>query len=330
MSENVVITSPFTGGKVREVFKQETMSFRGENYLVHSKYYVCEDTGQAFTTTEQDDSTLNDLYAQYRIKHGIPFPDEIASIRKRYGLNQSQIGKLLGFGVNQWARYEGGQVPSDSNGRLIAVLRRKSVTLTLLKDLEEIFEPDEFRTILRAVQISPDTDVLPDRDSIMYRGTSRSIENGFGMFCHRKVEEMVKFFASESVGITKLNKMMFYADFLHFKHYGISISGLRYQAIHYGPVPVHYSTVYDNIPGLEKSVVLAGDVEQVSFLSSSKADISIFSANEQRTLESVERLLGALSTSEVVELSHRENAWQEHYSQMEIIPYSDAYLLKVE
>ena len=118
MSENVVITSPFTGGKVREVFKQETMSFRGENYLVHSKYYVCEDTGQEFTTTEQDDSTLNDLYAQYRIKHGIPFPDEIASIRKRYGLNQSQIGKLLGFGVNQWARYEGGQVPSESNGRL--------------------------------------------------------------------------------------------------------------------------------------------------------------------------------------------------------------------
>ena len=190
MSESVVITSPFTGGKVREVFKQETMSFRGENYLVHSKYYVCEDTGQEFTTTEQDDSTLNDLYAQYRIKHGIPFPDEIASIRKRYGLNQSQIGKLLGFGVNQWARYEGGQVPSDSNGRLIAVLRRKSVTLTILKDLEEIFEPEEFRTILRAIQTSPDTDILPDRDSILYRGTSRSIENGFGMFCHRKLRHL--------------------------------------------------------------------------------------------------------------------------------------------
>jgi len=32
----------------------------------------------------------------------------------------------------------------------------------------------------------------------------------------------------------------------------------------------------------------------------------------------------------VVELSHREIAWQEHYSQMEVIPYSDAYLLMVE
>lgn len=329
MIKDTAQKSPFTGGPVKEVYELESMEFRGETYLIHGWYYLCVDTGEHFSTSEQDDATLNDLYAQYRVKHNIPFPDEIAAIRKRYGLNQSQIGKLLGFGVNQWAKYENGQVPSESNGRLIGALRRKSVTLALIEDLKELFEPDEYAKILHAIQISPDEDILPDHNSILYRGTTRSIENGFGEFCHRKVEEMVKFFAANGSGITKLNKMMFYGDFLHFKRHGISISGLRYQAIHYGPVPVHYSTVYDNIPGLEKSVQLEGDLERITYYSSSEADMSVFSPNEKASLEAVEQLLGGLTTSEIVELSHKENAWQDHYAQKEIIPYSDAYQLNL-
>ena len=170
-------------------------------------------------------------------------------------------------------------------------------------------------------EIPPSVEVL--------RTPIRSIENGFGEFRHRKVEEMVKFFATGGTGVTKLNKKMFYADFLHFKRHGISISGLRYQAIHYGPVPVHYATVYDNIPGLDKSIQLVGDSERISYYCTSEADVSVFSEKELESLNTVERLLGALSTSEVVALSHRENAWEEHYGQKEIIPYSDAYRLKI-
>ena len=329
MKQSTALKSPFTGGAVTEEYILESMEFRGESFLVHSRYYVCEDTGQQFTDTEQDAATLNDLYSQYRVKHGIPFPDEIAAIRKRYGLNQTQIGKLLGFGVNQWAKYENGQVPSESNGRLIAALRRKSATLSLLQDIKDIFEQDEYNKLLHLIQSSPDQDTLPDQNSIIYRGTTRSIENGFGEFHHKKVEEMVKYFAAGGTGVTKLNKKMFYADFLHFKRHGISISGLRYQAIHYGPVPVHYSTVYDNIPGLDKDVQIVGDYERISYICTSVADVSVFSDKELASLETIEQLLGALSTSEVVALSHRENAWEEHYEQREIIPYSDAYKLKV-
>ena len=46
------------------------------------------------------------------------------------------------------------------------------------------------------------------------------------------------------------------------------------------------------------------------------------------SLEAVE-LLGGLSTREIVELSHKETAWQEHYGPMEIIPYSEAYQLQI-
>ena len=70
---------------------------------------------------------------------------------------------------------------------------------------------------------------------------------------------MVKFLISQEGGIfpTKLNKAMFYADFLNYKQRGISISGLEYQAIQYGPVPVHYDTIYDNINGIDKEIVIS-------------------------------------------------------------------------
>ena len=287
------------------------------------------DTGETFTVSEQDESTLNDLYSQYRIKHGIPFPDEIKAIRTRYGLNYSQIGKMLGFGVNQWAKYEAGQIPSDSNGRLMGALRSKVVALKLLNEIKDLYEEDEYQKVYTLIVSSKDQDPLASQNSIFYEGTIRSINNGFGEFNHRKVEEMVKYLVSGKTYPTKLNKKMFYADFLHFKRHGISISGLRYQAIHYGPVPVHFSTIYDHIPGLNCETMFYEDHE-VSLLSSTqRPDTSVFSDSELATLSEINQKLDPLSTKEIIALSHSESAWLNNYPDMGIIPFSEAYRLLI-
>ena len=319
------IKSPFTGGKVEEVFEMEKMEFRGEEFLVHARYYRCMDTGQTFTDSEQDSATLNDLYAQYRIKHGIPFPDEIKAIRLRYKMNYSQIGKMLGFGVNQWAKYESGQIPSESNGRLISALRSKAVALSLLKDLRVLYDDTEYNKIHGMILSSPEDVLATMTDSLFYEGTTRSIENGFGEFNHRKVEEMVKYLSGDSIFPTKLNKMMFYADFLHFKRYGISISGLRYQAVHFGPVPVHYHTIYDHIPGLRSHTQFHGNHESTVLNVEMAPDLTVFSKKERDTLRTILERMSPLTTKEIVQLSHMESAWTGHYADMSIIPYSDAY-----
>lgn len=63
--------SPLTGGLVYLVEDAETQTFRGEEYTVHVSYYVCKDTGEQFTTEEQDERFCNELYNQYRVRHGI-------------------------------------------------------------------------------------------------------------------------------------------------------------------------------------------------------------------------------------------------------------------
>ncbi len=51
----------------------------------------------------------------------------------------------------------------------------------------------------------------------------------------KKVKRIITFFASPLQGVfTKLNKSLFYSDFLSYKKYGKGISGLQCQAISYG------------------------------------------------------------------------------------------------
>ena len=147
----VDLQSPFTGGSVKEVSTTEEMEFRGEIYPdIPVKYYVCVDTGEKFTDGNQDEAWTKTLYSAYRKRHGIPEPEQIKAIREHYGLNVAQMTRVLGFGKNQLAWYEDGQVPSLTNGRLLSLIQdptimRKCVELAALDETEK-------RAILRRIR----------------------------------------------------------------------------------------------------------------------------------------------------------------------------------
>lgn len=330
MEKYVDLKSPFTGGNVKEVSTVEQHEFRKELYPVHVRYYICEDTGERFTTTEQDKLIFNELYSQYRVKHGIPFPEEIKSIRLRYGLKYQQMTKILGFGTNQYAQYEKGQVPSESNGKMLSAAMNRQFMLHLLEDSRTEFSEEEYKWVYQSVLTS---DMKPEREvekRLIFRDARRSVYNGFGVLSISKVSEMVKFFICQEGGIfpTKLNKEMFYADFLHYKMHGQSISGLQYQAIQYGPVPVHYDTIYDNIDGIRKDIVVSHNMESTR-LNCESWDASVFSEEELQTLNTILAIAGPMTTQDLIEKSHKEDAWQNHRENNQLIPYSEAFGLKL-
>jgi len=329
MERCVDMKSPFTSGRVKEVFTTEEQEFRKERYTVHARYYVCEDTGERFTTTEQDEPMFNELYNQYRVRHGIPFPDEIKSIRERYGLSLAAISRILGFGINQYASYENGQMPSESNGKMIMAARDKHFMLSLLETSQGQFTNAEYNKLKRSVIAAPDCLRTDERTPLFYSDTKCSIFNGFGTLSPQRLSEMVKFFICKEGEVfpTKLNKQLFYADFSHYRSYGLSISGLRYKAIQYGPVPFHYDTIYDNIDGIEKDIVVSHNAESTR-LSCNGFDASVFSKEELSTLNQVYSATKGMTTEQIVNVSHEEQAWLLHKAAAEFIPYTDAYSLK--
>lgn len=332
MERYVDMESPITGGKVKEISTTEIKEFRREEYRVNVRYYICEDSGEQFTTTEQDTLQFNDLYSQYRVKHGIPFPDEIKEIRQKYGLNYSQISRILGFGTNQYAKYEAGEVPSESNGKMIAAIKDKMVILGLLKGCKDSFQYSEYNKVLTSINMSDEKEEeYSALHQIIYHDNSRSICNGYGQKKIAKLFEMVQYIIQihGEVFPTKLNKLMFYADFCNYRKTGQSISGLQYRAWNFGPVPDHYATIYDNIPNLKKKMIEAHGMINTLLSCSSDLEVKELSAGEKESIKYVVEKLKSLTVSEIIEASHQEEGWKNASNTQSYIPYDEAFRLKV-
>jgi len=114
--------SPITGKEMCLVRKKSTLTFRKEEFVFYSHFYVCADSGEQFTSTELDELNLFQVHNQYRDKYNLPFSSEIQSIRKKYKLPASKMSEILGFGANSFRKYENGEVPSNSNGKLIQLV----------------------------------------------------------------------------------------------------------------------------------------------------------------------------------------------------------------
>ena len=328
----VDMESPITGGRVKEVCDVEEKVFRKEKYDVHVRYYICEDSGEEFTTTEQDELFCNELYNKYREKHGFPFPDEIRSIRERFGLNYTQISKIMGFGINQWKLYEEGNVPSESNAKLILAAKSKDGMKSMVDSSISEFSKAEANRIYRAIEAICEDDAIQER-RLFYGKTKRDILNGFAAMSPAKLKSMVLYLIMKEGGKicpTKLNKEMFYSDFAHYKRTGSSISGLTYRAIQYGPVPEHYATIYDNIDGIIKELVIRHDSPTVDFRLSEGIEIEkeLLSKEELVTLDAVSAFMKPLSTSAAISKSHEEDAWIENSEHHSLIPFSYAFSLK--
>jgi len=121
--------SPITGGNATLKSMPAEQEFRGEKYAYTYRYYVCDDTGEEFTTTEIDEANIQQVYDQYRQKYGVPTPAAIQQTREKYGLSAALMSRILGWGDNQYRLYESGIIPSLANSRTLAVIANPFIFL---------------------------------------------------------------------------------------------------------------------------------------------------------------------------------------------------------
>lgn len=135
--------------------ERRTMTFRKEQFdYIHTG--IIDANGDCWTTTELDESNINQVYNAYRTKHGIPFPEEVIALRKYYGISAAKMSEILGFGINQYRLYEDGEVPSLSNARILMSIRRKSVFLDYLVAAKALIGEKEYNKIRNKVECLPE------------------------------------------------------------------------------------------------------------------------------------------------------------------------------
>jgi len=136
---------------------------------------------------------------------------------------------------------------------------------------------------------------------------------------------MVLYFLNDAQFKTKLNKLLFYADFANYKTTGFSISGCNYAAIDMGPVPDNFKHIYGL---LEKEAFLSTEIkmqfekETEKFLPLKSFDAFLFSEKEIEIMNQVRSKFGRYSATELINISHEELAWLNNASTNAIIDYS--------
>ena len=222
---------------------------------------MCDESGEEFTNEETGAINFAQVYNQYREENNIPFIGEIVKLREDCMLSKTDMGRLLGFGENQYYRYELGEVPSPSNGKLMRMLIDNREALVCAIKESAIKESNKEKAIKALEKLSK----TEKRDKVLYDllfTGKRNIYNGYAIASVNKVRHMILFFLGHMpLGYkTALNKLMFYADFLMYKENGVGISGLTYSALPYGNVPNNFKVLYVVRTALLGAVLLFCDV----------------------------------------------------------------------
>lgn len=153
----------------------------------------------------------------------------------------------------------------------------------------------------------------------------------------KKFENLIRYICKKSeadraFGRTKLNKLLYFADFGHFRDHGHSISGEEYMAIQNGPVPRAMKPVLDDMIRSgdirEESIDIGARHPQMRPHTVRAPDMSLFSASEKAYVDTVLSKYARMSGTELAELSHAEVGYKSAYAKGkgEKIAYGTAYL----
>jgi len=129
-------------------------------------------------------------------------------------------------------------------------------------------------------------------------------------------------------GATKINKILFYADFAAVRSQGFPITGVEYQKLEDGPAPRRLLPIRQQL--IDEGAVARIEDEYFGktvhrLVPLREADTGIFNLDELRIVDQVLKALWGLTATQVSERSHEEKGWQ-MVDVGETIPYSSAFL----
>jgi len=139
----------------------------------------------------------------------------------------------------------------------------------------------------------------------------------------------IKYCNNKYLHATKLNKLLYYLDFVYFRDHKKSVTGDVYIHQGYGPVPSHIDEILAKLKNegtIDTEVAPHNDAEMINFFlkDKTKVDESIFCADQKKLLKQICDEFGNWPTEKIVAQTHLEAPW--FYSKpYEIVDYAYAH-----
>ncbi len=154
----------------------------------------------------------------------------------------------------------------------------------------------------------------------------------------RRLAELILFVANrctddKKFGATKLNKILFFSDFVSMRRQGKAITGTPFMREKKGPVPRRLVPVRESLIDQKRAVIkkvkLFSGNEQHRLIALDEPDLSIFTSADIDIVTAIIDALWNKTAEQVSDLSHELPAW-ELADDKEDIPIEAAFILSIK
>ena len=318
-SEKMLCACCMEEHEVKKACVMEHANYKNVNVHYEATYFYCDLAEEFYMDEMQMQANNIAMKEAYRRIQGLLTAKAIKAIRLKYSISQKDFSILLGWGEKTITRYETYQVQDKAHD---SILKKIDIDpewfLCLLENSKDNLSVEAYKKYSDvAASIYENNQDLYLRKAIEAKYVqfrNNSMLNGNTVLSLDKVIDVIRYMAA-SEGITnlykvKLMKLMWYSDVFAYKKRGKAITGLVYQALPMGAVPIGHDSIIGlkNVPCEEVDM---GETTAYYFSLKEEAEVSILSEEEREILDYVIKKLGKMSKKEIVDFMHKEQAYIE-------------------
>lgn len=318
--------------------RRSSMLIKGEPVLFDEDYFFCplcvEDDQNEFVPADMMDQNLQKARNSYRISHGLLTSDEIAAIRADYGLSQSDLALILGWGEITITRYESKSIQDETYDQILRMFRDDATfALQQLKRQASRFGDEKYSqikaTILAKVEEVGVCQLIKKTIEAQYAAYDKLSDfNGKQRLDLEKLGKVMAFFAQYEKNLfkVKLMKLLWYSDALSFKKRGRAITGLVYAHKPYGALPIASSDII-YLPAVNVEEIEINDNTSYRITAAPGMSFEGFDAEEIDIIYQVANKFKNMLTQQIIDYMHEEDAYKDT-AMNQIIPFSKCLTLK--
>ncbi len=303
--------------EVKTVCVTEHISFKNVQVEYEAIYSYCDLAEELYMDEIQMRENDMAMKEAYRKEEGLLTSKEIIGIREKYNISQSDLCLLLGWGGKTITRYEGHQVQDKAHDMILKKLDNDPEWfLNLLVEARDRLPLELYKKYFEMASTlfarNQDLYLRKAIEAKYAKFQNPSIINGNVRLSLDKTVDVIRYFAN-SAKVTnlykvKLMKLMWYADAFSFKKRGYAITGLVYQAMPMGAVPIGHDSIID-LKGVPCEEVDMGETYAYHFQLKENVKGSSLSDEDRDILDVVIERVGRMSKNEIVDFMHKEQAY---------------------
>lgn len=302
------------------VTKTETFDIRGERITTDINLLHCTRCGKHFSLGKELGDPIKMAFVEYRNKKGMIQPEEIIAFRKKYHLTQKELSALLGFGEITLSRYENGSLQDQAHDNILKLALDPGNLSLLLENNRDQFSEEKYLEILSILSLDVGSSFIEIKKKL---SAPPDEYNGFNSLNFIKIAQVIRYFCyNREIFKTKLLKLLFYSDFLHYRKNKKSITGLEYVTLPFGPVPDQYEMILVELKN-RYSDIKSDFIETEKFSgeiirTDPPEKQSGLSEIEIETILQVSKFFNKMSSRRISEYSHKELSYLNTPAQQKI------------